>query len=59
LRHLVRPTLDTLGRAYVEGKLDVEGKLVDVLNVAMRLAHADSAPKRRACSGTLEPSTPR
>jgi cyclopropane-fatty-acyl-phospholipid synthase len=49
LRHLIRPTLDTLGRAYVEGKLDVEGKLADILNVAVRLAtHAGAAPKRRA-----------
>jgi cyclopropane-fatty-acyl-phospholipid synthase len=49
LRHLIRPTLDSLGRAYVEGKLEVEGKLADILNVAVRLAaHSDTAPKRRA-----------
>ncbi len=49
LRHLIRPTLDTLGRAYVEGKLEVEGKLADILQVAVRLAaHADAAPTRRA-----------
>jgi|SRR6267154_2357792 len=49
LRHLIRPTLDTLGRAYVEGKLEVEGKLADILHVAVRLAaHAGAAPKRRA-----------
>src|SRR5258708_39269209 len=48
LRHLIRPTLDTLGRAYVEGKLEVEGKLADILQVAVRLAkHAGAKPTRR------------
>ena len=35
---LVEPSLETLGQAYVEGLLDVEGSVSDVLSVAHRLA---------------------
>ncbi len=38
LRHFLMPTLDNLGRAYVEGEIDVEGRLRDVMAVATRLA---------------------
>jgi cyclopropane-fatty-acyl-phospholipid synthase len=38
LRQLIRPSLARLGTAYVEGKLEVEGKLADILKVAVRLA---------------------
>lgn len=38
LRLLVNPSLQTLGQAYVEGLIDVEGALDDVLQVARRLA---------------------
>ena len=38
---LLSPTLDNLGRAYVEGHVDVEGTVQDVLKVAHRLADAD------------------
>jgi cyclopropane-fatty-acyl-phospholipid synthase len=44
LRHLLSPSLDRLGYAYVEGKLDVDGPVMDVIDVAARLsshAHAD------------------
>jgi len=46
LRQLVRPSLDRLGSAYVEGKLEVEGKLNDILQVAIRLA-THGAPRQR------------
>jgi cyclopropane-fatty-acyl-phospholipid synthase len=46
LRHMVHPSLDRLGSAYVEGKLDVEGRLSDILQVAVRLA-THGAPRRR------------
>jgi cyclopropane-fatty-acyl-phospholipid synthase len=46
LRQLIRPSLDHLGTAYVEGKLEVEGKLADILQVAIRLA-THGAPKAR------------
>jgi cyclopropane-fatty-acyl-phospholipid synthase len=35
---LIEPRLDTLGQAYVEGLIDVDGPLSDVLAVAHRLA---------------------
>jgi cyclopropane-fatty-acyl-phospholipid synthase len=38
LRHMVQPSLDSLGSAYVEGLIDVEGELADVFDVAARLA---------------------
>jgi cyclopropane-fatty-acyl-phospholipid synthase len=48
LRHLLKPTLDSLGGAYVEGKIDVEGKAADVVDIAARLAaHSGEAGHRR------------
>ncbi len=38
LTYLLNPTLDNLGRAYVEGKLEVEGHLRAVIAVANTLA---------------------
>lgn len=49
LKHLLNPTLDSLGHAYVEGKIRVEGSLHDIIDIATRLAaHAgDKALVRR------------
>ena len=47
LRHLVRPSLDALGSAYVEGHLDVEGELGDVFDVAAGLARHAVKPTGR------------
>ncbi|HXH64152.1 MAG TPA: class I SAM-dependent methyltransferase [Mariprofundaceae bacterium] len=44
LRHLLSPSLDRLGYAYVEGELDVDGHVMDIIDVAARLsslAHGD------------------
>jgi cyclopropane-fatty-acyl-phospholipid synthase len=38
LRHILPPTLASLGRAYVEGEIDVEGRLSDVIDAAWGLA---------------------
>ena len=38
LTYLLNPTLDNLGRAYVEGKLEVEGHLHAIIEVANTLA---------------------
>lgn len=47
LRHLLDPTLDSLGQAYVEGDIDVEGRLTDVIWAAAQLAaHAGAKPRR-------------
>lgn len=42
LRFLVKPSLERLGEAYVEGKLDVQGRIMDIIDVAARLADADN-----------------
>jgi cyclopropane-fatty-acyl-phospholipid synthase len=47
LRQVIRPSLDRLGAAYVEGRLEVEGKLADILQVAVRLARLGSPKARR------------
>ena len=47
LRHMVLPSLDSLGSAYVEGLLDVEGELEDVFDVAARLARHAVRPTGR------------
>ena len=47
LRHLVRPSLDALGSAYVEGLLDVEGDLQQVFEVAAQLARHAVKPVGR------------
>ncbi len=46
LRHLLDPSLASLGRAYVEGDIDVEGRAADIVGVAARLAeHGPEAGK--------------
>ncbi len=38
LHYLIRPSLDNLGTAYVEGKLQIEGKLTDMIDIANKMA---------------------
>lgn len=38
LRHLQSPSLGRLGQAYVEGELDVQGRITDIVEIAVRLA---------------------
>ncbi|MDR2710160.1 MAG: cyclopropane-fatty-acyl-phospholipid synthase family protein, partial [Burkholderiales bacterium] len=40
---LLAPSLDNLGRAYVEGHIDVTGTVSDIMDVAHRLAEAGDA----------------
>jgi cyclopropane-fatty-acyl-phospholipid synthase len=44
LTYLLTPSLSNLGTAYVEGKIDVKGKLTDVINLAHGLAHKSLEP---------------
>jgi cyclopropane-fatty-acyl-phospholipid synthase len=37
-RYLLKPSLDSLGEAYVEGLLDVNGRIADIVEVAESLA---------------------
>ncbi len=46
-RLLINPSLNNLGRAYVEGHLDVEGRIADRVTIAEVLARdAQSRPAR-------------
>ena len=48
LRHLLNPSMATLGQAYVDGDLDVDGKVEDIFNVVVELsARGGSGPARR------------
>jgi cyclopropane-fatty-acyl-phospholipid synthase len=47
LRRMVQPSFDSPGSAYIEGLLDVEGKLEDVFDVAARLARYAVRPVGR------------
>lgn len=49
LRHLLNPSLDRLGTAYVEGEIDVEGPLPNILGAATKLAahHANGESRHR------------
>jgi cyclopropane-fatty-acyl-phospholipid synthase len=38
LPYLLEPSLDNLGEAYVKGKIDIEGKLSDIINIGYSLA---------------------
>ena len=38
VRHVLRPTLASLGTGYVEGRIDIDGKIDDILDVAVALS---------------------
>ncbi|POR56021.1 cyclopropane-fatty-acyl-phospholipid synthase [Paraburkholderia eburnea] len=37
---LLEPSLDNLGEAYVKGKIDIEGKVADIINISYSLARS-------------------
>ncbi|WP_341644715.1 cyclopropane-fatty-acyl-phospholipid synthase family protein [Thauera sp. SDU_THAU2] len=43
---LLPPDLGTLARAYIHGEIDVEGSALDIVRLAIELAHAGSAHRR-------------
>ncbi|MFO6420358.1 class I SAM-dependent methyltransferase [Hylemonella sp. W303a] len=47
VKHLLSPSLDSLGQAYVEGLLDVEGRVDDILALGHRMAEAGSRTEGR------------
>ena len=47
LTYLIKPTLESLGRAYVEGKLEVEGRLLAVIQLANQLAELSQRQQSR------------
>ena len=48
LRYFLPPTLDNLGHAYVEGDIDVDGALPDILDAAVGLAEHGGKYHRHA-----------
>jgi cyclopropane-fatty-acyl-phospholipid synthase len=44
---LLSPSLDSLGEAYVEGQIDVTGRVEDILEMAHRLAETSVKPEGR------------
>lgn len=49
LRHLLKPSMATLGQAYVDGEIDVEGEIDDVIHVAAQLStHGGKAERHGA-----------
>jgi cyclopropane-fatty-acyl-phospholipid synthase len=40
LPYLLEPSLDSLGEAYVQGKIDIEGKLTDIIAIGYALARS-------------------
>ncbi len=45
LTYLLKPSLANLGKAYVEGKLEVEGRVTEIIGVANALATSTLKPK--------------
>jgi cyclopropane-fatty-acyl-phospholipid synthase len=48
LRYLLSPTLYNLGRAYVEGALEIRGRAADMIRIGSELAASSGKPARRA-----------
>jgi cyclopropane-fatty-acyl-phospholipid synthase len=46
LRYLLSPTLDSLGEAYVEGDLEIEGRAADMIQIGNALAETSGKPAR-------------
>ena len=47
MRYMVSPSLSNLGRAYVEGAIDIEGRLGDVIEASWTLARSAVQPHGR------------
>ncbi|QNA97788.1 cyclopropane-fatty-acyl-phospholipid synthase family protein [Massilia sp. Se16.2.3] len=48
LRYLLAPSLYNLGRAYVEGALEIRGRAADMIRIGSELAANNGKPARRA-----------
>lgn len=47
LRHLLNPSIDRLGEAYVEGEIDFEGSVDQIVALGEQLATSDNGGRRR------------
>ncbi|MBX3333127.1 MAG: class I SAM-dependent methyltransferase [Nitrospira sp.] len=55
---LTHPTLGTLGEAFVDGRLDIEGDIMSVIASAERLAAADGSPPTQRIAALTARHTP-
>ncbi len=59
LASLASPTLSVLGEAFVDGRIDVEGDFMDVIDMADKLASAGGAPVTKRMAAARNRHTPR
>ncbi|MCB2032531.1 MAG: hypothetical protein KDF57_03950, partial [Ottowia sp.] len=50
---LLAPSFDTLGQAYVEGQIDLDGAVPDIMDVAWRLSEAGEQAQSEQKGGGL------
>jgi cyclopropane-fatty-acyl-phospholipid synthase len=58
LRYLVSPSLSGLGRAYVEGAIEVSGRAMDMINIGNALATASAGKAHARLANALKLVTP-
>jgi cyclopropane-fatty-acyl-phospholipid synthase len=58
LRYLVSPSLYNLGRAYVEGAIEVSGRAVDMINIGNALAEASAGKTHARLAGAFRLVSP-
>ena len=58
LHDLARPTLGALGEAFVNGHIDIDGDIIDVIASAERLAAAGGAPATARIATAMAAHTP-
>ncbi len=58
LRYLLSPSLSSLGRAYVEGALEIKGRAIDMINVGNALAASGGGARGTALVDALRRLSP-
>ncbi|MBH0193757.1 MAG: hypothetical protein HP492_18700, partial [Nitrospira sp.] len=58
LPDLAHPTLGALGEAFVDGRIDIDGDIIEVIASAERLAAAGGAPATARIAATKATHTP-
>ncbi len=56
---LTHPTLGTLGEAFVDGRLDIDGDIISVITSAERLVAANGSPATNRIAGLTTQHTPK
>jgi cyclopropane-fatty-acyl-phospholipid synthase len=58
LRDLAHPTLGALGEAFIDGRIDIDGDILDVIASAERLAAAGGAPATARIAAAIATHSP-